>query len=457
MSSSFRAPPAPPTSPSREIDVVELSQAIWKERKLILAVAIFAILLAAAYAFIATPEYRVTTVLRPSAINALDALNRSEIYRLPPDEALTKVGASLESYETRLGFFREHQKLFKSFEQPGRTLEQSFEAFNRNSVRLLSSDAKKADSLNAYIQMEMNYPKGVDGVAILNGLVDYAITRERNQIAADLDVIVKNRLNEIKGKLDAARSGYNAEKEARIALLTEADALRRAQLQDELKALRIQLKTRRTDRMAQLSEAIGIAKSLGIRKPSTPSSLGESERGEAVSMMRTEINNQQVPLYFMGVDALEAERAALLQRKSDDFTEQRIAQIANELQLLQSNRQIEVLNQRKNEDLFLKGVEPMRAEIARLHNLNMDMGNLQLVAIDKQAVEPTSPIKPNKLLIVILGAFLGVLLGIFSAVCRYFLNLRSCQDRRADGFSLPAVESTLSHGSAQPALFDATR
>ena len=50
--------------------------------------------------------------------------------------------------------------------------------------------------------------------------------------------------------------------------------------------------------------------------------------------MRIEINNQQVPLYFMGTDALEAERAALQQRKTDDFTEGHIAQIARELQLL---------------------------------------------------------------------------------------------------------------------------
>ena len=66
--------------------------------------------------------------------------------------------------------------------------------------------------------------------------------------------------------------------------------------------------------------------------------------------MRTEINNQQVPLYFMGTDALEPERVALQQRKTDDFTEGRIAQIARELQLLQSNREVKVLKQRQNED-----------------------------------------------------------------------------------------------------------
>ena len=424
MSSSFRAPPIPS---SDEIDLVALFQAVWKQKKLIMAATASAGLVAAIYAFLTTPQYEVSSVLRPAAINELDALNRSEIYTLPPGDALVRVGASLESYDTRLGFFRSHQKLFKAFEQPGRTLEQSFEEFNRNSIELSLPDPKKANSLSAYIKLEMSYPKGVDGVAILNDFIDYAIATEREQIAADLDVIVKNRLNELKGKIDAARSAYEIDKEARIAALRETDSLRRAQLQDELKALRAQLKTGRTDRMAQLNEAIGIARSLGIRKPSTPSALGESDRSGSSSVMRTEINNQQIPLYFMGVEALEAERTALMQRKSDDFTEGRIAQIAKELQLLQSNREIEVLNRRENEDLFLAGVQPVRAEVARLSNLSIDMSRLKLVTIDQQALEPLRPVKPQKALIILLGLVLGGFIGAFIAVIRHLINTRQPQ------------------------------
>ena len=128
------------------------------------------------------------------------------------------------------------------------------------------------------IGLELKYPKGVDGVKILNGFVDYAINAEREQIAADLKVIVNNRLAELKGQIDAARSSYEMDKEARIATLIETDNIKRAQLQDELKALRQQLKVGRTDRMAQLSEAIGIARSLNIQKPTTPSALGDSGR-----------------------------------------------------------------------------------------------------------------------------------------------------------------------------------
>ncbi|MEG8243904.1 Wzz/FepE/Etk N-terminal domain-containing protein [Pseudomonas paracarnis] len=415
MSSSFRIPPV---SPSEEIDLVAIFQALWRQKILIASVTVLVGALAAAYAFTTTPEYQVSSVLRPAAINELDALNRSGVYGLPAGEALNKVGASLESYDTRLSFFRSHQNLFKAFERPGRTLEQSFEEFNRNSISLILPDPKKADSLSAYIKLEMSYPKGIDGVSILNEFIEFAIDTERQQIGADLNVIIRNRLNEIEGKLKAARSGYEIDKEAKIASLTEADVLRRAQLQDELRALRVQLKTVRADRLALLNEAIGIAKSLGIKKPATPSSLGDSDRSGGASTIRTEINNQQIPLYFMGVDALEAEKNALLQRKSDDFTEGRIAQIAKELQLLQANRQIEVLNRRENEDLFLSNVEPLRAEEARLRNLNIDMSRLKLVTIDKQALEPLSPIKPKKALILALGLILGGLLGVLIALIR---------------------------------------
>ncbi|XKU40918.1 Wzz/FepE/Etk N-terminal domain-containing protein [Pseudomonas [fluorescens] ATCC 17400] len=407
---------------------------VWRQKKLLAAVTAGVGLLAVAYAFLATPEYRVSTVLRPAALNELDALNRSEIYKLPPPDALLKVGASLESYDTRLAFFRANQNLFKEFERPGRTLEQSFEEFNRNSIKLVLPDASKKDSLSAYIKLEMNYPKGIDGVSILNGFVDYAIASEREQIAADLQVIVKNRLNELKGKYDSARKNYDIEKEAKIASLQETDATRRAQLQDELRALRAQLKTQRGDRMAQLNEAIGIARSLGIQKPTTPSSLGESMRSGASSVMRTEINNQQIPLYFMGVEALKAELTALQQRKTDDFTEGRIAQIAKELQMMATNREIEVLNRRENEDIFLAGVQPLRAEMTRLNNLNIDMSRLKLVTIDQQALEPLSPAKPNRPLVVLIGLFLGAIIAVFVALARH--ALRSVDNQQVQQVSL---------------------
>ena len=395
---------------------------IWRQKRLVVGCAALAGVLGVGYALPAPRVYEVSSVLRPAAINELDALNRSEVYKLPPADALAKVGAQLDSYEARLGFFKSHEQLFAAFQKPGQSLEQSFEDFNRNSVNLILPDPKKADSLGAYIRLELQYPADVDGVAILNGFVDYAIGVEREQVGADLKVIVNNRLNELKGKIDAARANYETDKESKIATMLESDRLKRAQLQDELSALRLQLKMERSDRLAELGEAIAIAKSLGIKTPTTPSSMADASRGASGQVMRTEVNNQKIPLYFLGTEALEAERDALQRRTSDDFTNARVAEIGKELQLLEVNRKVEVLRKRGNEDIFLQDVEPLRAEVARLRNLNIDMSNLKLVTIDRRAQEPLAPIKPKKALVIVLSVVAGLVLGLLIALIRYFIQ-----------------------------------
>jgi len=402
-----------------EVDILDIFQAIWRGKHIVLTLGAVFGFSAFVYVSLVPSEYRVTSVLRPTALNELDALNRSGVYTLPPDQALMKVGSALESYGVRLDFFRANQALFSQLQLPGVTLEQSFEAFNKSSLKIIAPVNGEADSLSTLVRLELEYPEGLDGVLILNSFVNYAIMVEREQIEADLKVIINNRLAELEGKIDAARSEYDVGIQARIATLIETDEVKRSILKDELVALRKQLKVRRMDRVAQLSEAIGIAQSLGIQKPTTPAGLAESHRAGDSKVIYTEINNQHIPLYFMGVETLEAERSALLKRKTDDFTEERIAQIAREMLMLESNREVEVLSQRQNEEVFLSGVQPFRAEIVRLGNVsNLDISNIQLVTIDRKALEPLSPTKPRKLLLLILGGLLGVGLGALIVLLR---------------------------------------
>jgi len=422
VSSNPQIPNMPTQRDSDEIDLVALFQTLWAQKILIVLVTLLVGILALAYAFLATPEYQVQSVMRPTVIKDLDALNRTGVYELTPEQAMQRLGVSLDSYDSRLEFFRANQGLFETLRQPNRSLEQTFESFNKEAFKMLQPDSKKTDNLSAYVGVQLTYPQDVDGVALLNGLVDYVIQRERARIADDLTVIIQNRLNQLDSKMAAARASYEASKEAKIAELQEADSLKRAELQDELKALRQQLKTRRDNRIAQLDEAVRIAKALNIVKPTTPSSLGEVGRVTQGSVIRTEVNNQQIPLYFMGSEALEAERSALRQRRSDDFTEPRIAEIAKELQLLANNRQIEALNKRENEDLFLKNLAIWREEAARLRSLEIDVPNLKLVSIDQLALEPLRPIKPKKALILALGLVLGGMLGLFIALVRHMMR-----------------------------------
>lgn len=401
-------PAAPRETRSDEIDLVELFHNLWQQKVLIIGCTLLVALLAAIYAFTATRQYQVQSILRPAPLKDLDELNSTGVYNLSPEDALKRVGAALDSYSTRAEFFRDNPELFANLQGGGSSLEQRFETFNAEGFTLLQPDPKRTDNLSVFVGLKLIYPETLDGVEILNGIVQQAIIDERQRVALDMEGVVQNRLNKIERQMAAARASYEAQKEAAIAKLTEDDKLQRAILQDELKALRSELRTRRQNRIAQLDEAIAIAKSLGITKPTNPTSLSESNTavGEG-NIFRAEVINQQFPLHFMGTEALEAERAALLKRRSDDHTEPKIALIQNKLQMLEHNRQVEMMQSRENEDLFLATLSEMREEAARLRSINLDLEQLNLVRIDRPAVKPLTPVKPNKIRILALGLFLG--------------------------------------------------
>lgn len=423
-----RLPTQIPQDVSEEVDLLDIAQSIWNQRLIVFISLFLAGVIGTFFVFLPTKIYEVSSVLRPTAINDLDALNRSEVYTLPPAQALAKLGTRLESYEARLGFFKNNPDIFKKFQKPGQTLEQGFESFNRDAVSISSPDPKKNEPGN-YIRLALRYPDGVDGASILNGFVDYALNIERAEISADLKVIVDNRISEVKGKIKAARSNYDFEKETKIAQLKERDELLRAKLKDELDGLRLQMKVVRNNRITELAEAIKIAKAMGIQYPTTPSSMGSDSQRGSNQIMRTEVNNQSIPLYFMGVKALELELDVLRQRSNDDFTSGRIAEISKEMKVLEVNREVQILNSRENEDIFLQNIEPLRTELARLRSINTDMTNLNLVAIDQRAQEPVSPVKRPKVMIMVLSLFVGLMLGVMAALVREKLvrrrNLRS--------------------------------
>ena len=400
-----------------EIDLRELIRSLWTQRWIIVGIAAVIAVIAALYAFMATPHYRVQSILRPVEVGVLDSLNATQVYELKPSEALARVRGGLSSYGNRLEFFQANQELFAGLEQQGLTPEQAFEEFSNEAFTMLYPDPKK--NQGEFVGLALVYPDSMSGVSVVNEFVAYVLQKERERVAEDLAVVIANRKASIEQRISAARASYQASKAAEIAALLEEAALKKAQLEDELRALRAELKVRRENRLIQLEEAIRIARSLGIRKPTTPTAMADTGQG-----IRTEINSREIPLYFMGVDALEAERDVLRVRASDDFMEPRISEIQKELDMLQHNRQVEVLRQRKDEDLYLKELASLREEQARLQGIDFDASTLQLARLDQPAQQPMKRLKPKRMLILAIGIVLGGMLGVFVALMRNLLRPR---------------------------------
>ena len=403
-----------------EIDLRELIRSLWDQRWIIVGITAFITLIAVLYAFLATPYYRVQSILRPVEVGVLDSLNATEVYELKPLEALARVSGGLSSYGNRLEFFQGNEDLFADLARQELTAEQAFENFNSEAFAMLYPDPKK--NQGEFVGLALTYPASMDGVSVVNEFVAFVLQRERERVAGDLAVVIANRKANIEQRIEAARASYQAGKEAEIAALLEKAALKKAELEDELRALRTELKIRRENRLSVLEEAIRIARSLGIRKPTTPTAMADAGQG-----VRTEITSREIPLYFLGVDALEAERDVLRARTSDDFMEPRIGEIQKELDMLRHNRQVEVLQQRQDEDLYLKELAKLREEAARLAGIEFDASALQLARIDQPAQKPLKRLKPKRALILALGVVLGGMLGVFVALMRNLLRPRRPQ------------------------------
>ncbi len=185
--------------------------------------------------------------------------------------------------------------------------------------------------------------------------------------------------------------------------------------------MRGRLKMVRDSRIQQLNEAIQIATRLGIVKPTTPGALGEVGQDGSRSVFRTEVNNCADALYFMGVDALTAERDTLLKRKGDDFTEPRVAKIQQELKQLENNREVQYLQARRARSVSSK-TSTSCVEQARLKTLKASELKIELVRIDQKASTPLKPIKPRKALVVALGLLGGLVFGVLVALVRAMLR-----------------------------------
>lgn len=408
-------PPAQTNRNSDEIDLFELFELVWRQKWLVVAITFFVTACAFAYALLATPIYQTSSVLRPVPLKNLSDLNVTDIYTLTPDEALSLVGVNLESYSTRFEYFKKYPELFEKYIKPNESLEQSFERFNREAITIIRPDEKREGIFNKYVEIQVDYPKGVDGPTMTNNFVTYAIDTERDRIVENITTLIENKLKNIDSEINVLRSAYHTEKTAKIENMTEVDRLQKLNLEDELEALRYSLKNDRENRIQQLTEAITIARALGIKKPSLFPSL-DTEIRLSDGVLKTESNKKQIPIYFMGTEALEAERQVLQSRADDDFTSERVVEIKNALRRLENNREIEILNARQNDDFFLDRLAEKRSEITRLNEVVINVADIQLVTIDQYATTPLAPIKPKRILIIAIGVVLGAMLGVFLAL-----------------------------------------
>ena len=146
-------------------------------------------------------------------------------------------------------------------------------------------------------------------------------------------------------------------------------------LVQQIETLRESARVRREDRSVQLEEAFKVAQAIGLENP--PMIAGQMN-DQLSAIMEGNLT------YMRGAKALQAE--------------------------------IEALKQRKSDDPFVPGLRGLQEQHALYESLTIQPDRVAVYRLDGAIETPDQPIKPKKILILVLGALLGGMVGVFVAL-----------------------------------------
>lgn len=155
-------------------------------------------------------------------------------------------------------------------------------------------------------------------------------------------------------------------------------------LEQQIRAARESARKQRDDRIVQLTEALRIADSIGLEKPPIISNNLSSEVTAGMDDSLT---------YMRGSKALRAE--------------------------------IENLRNRTSDDPFIANLRPRQEAAAFYSSLQIDPEVIEVYRQDGAIELPDQPAKPKRLIIVLMGVFAGMALGVLFALVRYVWRTRA--------------------------------
>lgn len=322
---------------SDEMDLVELVQGVWRQKIWVGLVAVPVIALGLAYVMLVSPVYEAKLYVQPPSQNEIAQLN----YGRGGDTGLAPF-TSKDVYEIYLKALQSEAVRNKFF---------------RNVFLLTLTDKEKRGSRDAlygqYISMLKVSQAGK------NMPNRYVITANLND--PRLAATWVSRYAEMAA--ERAKSELVDGSQSDISIM--ADNLER-----EIQAAQANAMKRRTDRIAQLSEALRVAKSIGLEKPPIITGTLATEVSAGMGGSLT---------YMRGTKALEAEIANLEARASDDP--------------------------------FISGLREKQEKLAFLRDFKIDRSSISMYQQDGGVEQPDEPIKPRKSVIMALFVVIGLILG----------------------------------------------
>jgi len=417
------------------IDLVALFWVLLKRKWLIMGTAAVVTLGAIAYALLATPVYKVDIGISPPRKTDIQELSSVDIQQMvginvTPSTAFSAFKLDLESKQVRRKIFDE-MGLRKLLDDNG-DLDQPddwfFDDFNEAfSIQYPEVDEEKS-FISPQIIFSMEAEDPVLTARVVNNLVGLAEQTAIQELTDDVRSVIEQRDKELTRDIQLLQFKVEKQRLDEIERLSAADVLAREDLQDQIDTARQFAEQRRLDRIVQFEEAILIARKLSINEPIDFKLKKIGAATTENSQIMTGLDPKGSQLYERGYEALDAEVEQLKNRASNDPFIPELQGLLHKLKLLEENRKIEQLSEREDDDPYIATLRDKEGELAKLKGIEIDSTKLHSARVDQPAHAPKNRLKPKRTRIVIVGGFVGGVLGCALALLVNFIAVRKNEE-----------------------------
>lgn len=329
---------------SSEIEIMEVVHEMWLQRVTLIAITTAVALIAILYVYVVQPVYEAEALVMPPTQDDVVGLNSGRgaelgFPLLSAKEVYSVYVRNLRSEYLKRQFFRDVYLPAVNFENGRESRDEVYRQFTKGlSVSLVDG--------------------GEQG--------HYAVSLEARSPEVAVEWVQRYLEMASRFAMQEVLKGINSEYQVKI-----------NNLQRQIEASREDAKKQRADKVARLSEALVIAKSIGLEKPPIISNSLSSEVSAGMS---------GALIYMRGSKALQSE--------------------------------IDNLNSRDSDDPFIIDLRKMQAEQAYYKNLEISTSKVKIYREDGEVEVPDQPVKPKRALVIGLGVLVGFLLGTMFILAR---------------------------------------
>lgn len=417
-----------PANRTDEIDLSELIRNLIKEWRLIALITALCALLGGGYALSKTPIYLIETIISSPSVAQMGNVNEQNLIPISQIEAfqrvLTEASKPNIQYNAYLDseLYNVHRNLVESH-----TFD-ALQVFQRVSENLSiakivydyteATDAETTPLENARISLKSSHPAAT--ADYLDTLIAYANREALSTFTTEIEKTQVETVRKLNQQLQVMTQLAEESRQAEIKRLSDANALKIAQIQRKMETLLQAALEAREYSILRYQEALKTARRLEIEEPVVWDDLRPTQHSsQIINEMATE--KPETPLYFQGVRILEAEIARLTQREDDRPFIDGYAELAQEINYLENDPKIAALENRADDTIYIESYNELNQQIKTTQKETTVFTGASFSQTSLNPTIPATPATPNRKLIMLAATVLGGFSGLFVALIRIAL------------------------------------